>query len=874
MKFLCGAMDESHTHRNSSLVHRGILKMAENSHLLIGATATPLFTSPRDLAAQGRILRYEPLMGDAGEKLCGKMMDSMRDRGREWEQNSADIVAAAALQDARRAANDIGLRTNDSRFQALVRQAELRYENDDQMKILRTTYVSHTYMERMRDTMRSILVRRTGSSRDPSGEPVLDLPPCTTSIAWSPKSPSEQQAVDEVNEEHQRLRSQSRSGGSGERHQPMRIKWSNFLLDQKYVDLHPGILPLRREEVKRGLKQGQLVQTLYQDWTAENLLQVASTRLLTLDRIFEHYWAPGNPKPPVFREDGTRDLEAEEKQEDPVPSDKLRKFLVYVEFSFHRNLVTKMLSIKDRGYVCYNGSMTKKQQQKVVDRFTTDPTCRIMIISNVGAARLNLTAASIVLFLSGQSRRQISRRCWRMGQEWDVVLFLLLAPGGIDLALCGYADAKTWLSDSFLISERELCWVYQAVNAADSDDSDNSDAELALVSAPKLNVKQALATPQPQASGSSGLRPFKGKHKQEVLELSDKETSDKRAAEDSAKPAKRAKHPAENTAIAEPNATAKKAQKDNAAKTLAAQLKTVGVPEAEAPHRDAQVTPAITNVGSPGPSSSTIRPSSSQPSNSVWLRPRPKMRPPLTDVSRANETVRDVFNLLKGPAAESTSSVMDSSAALTTSAARNVTADLSQYRPGQERQSSMTPPSSPVRSSYSHSLHGSSPLVDRYRMTQGSGDGDEDEAAHPATAAAHGRANPVVAPAFKLTQKNIGQPMQKGDAQRRVTSRQSTSDPSTSSNSVRPAAPSTAHSAGTSLLVTVRTVAALDRPLAPSAVAESLSSFLPSNLQQSSTKKRGGFKTKVWNAAAGALVANQGDHTTDCAGGMPLTKTI
>jgi SNF2 family DNA or RNA helicase len=43
--------------------------------------------------------------------------------------------------------------------------------------------------------------------------------------------------------------------------------------------------------------------------------------------------------------------------------------------------------------------MLLKQRQAAVDKFTNEDDCRIMIIGNVGAAGLNLTIASIVIFM-------------------------------------------------------------------------------------------------------------------------------------------------------------------------------------------------------------------------------------------------------------------------------------------------------------------------------------------------------------------------------------------------------------------------------------------------------------------------------------------
>jgi hypothetical protein len=57
------------------------------------------------------------------------------------------------------------------------------------------------------------------------------------------------------------------------------------------------------------------------------------------------------------------------------------------------------------------------------------------------------------------------------------VILDIVAPGSIDLALMGYADGKTCLSDRFLMSEAKLRQVYQQITAPDSDDEEDLGLE-------------------------------------------------------------------------------------------------------------------------------------------------------------------------------------------------------------------------------------------------------------------------------------------------------------------------------------------------------------------------------------------------------------
>ncbi|QRW17483.1 Helicase conserved C-terminal domain [Rhizoctonia solani] len=104
--------------------------------------------------------------------------------------------------------------------------------------------------------------------------------------------------------------------------------------------------------------------------------------------LIEWFWI-GNPKPVALLEDGT--LDKARLVQEPLPSKKLRKFLIYVEFQQHQALIAKMLTLKEKDYVTYNGSMATTKRQRAVEKFANDPSCQIMIISNVGSAGLNIT---------------------------------------------------------------------------------------------------------------------------------------------------------------------------------------------------------------------------------------------------------------------------------------------------------------------------------------------------------------------------------------------------------------------------------------------------------------------------------------------------
>ncbi|KAB5587777.1 SNF2-related protein [Ceratobasidium theobromae] len=397
----------------------------------------------------------------------------------------------------------VGAMDDEERIGAFLDQARQKYESEDQEKILKTSYVMKTSIDLLRDAMLPIVLRRSGTSKDPNGNSVLELRPYKMVTAWSPLSEKEQEGLDHVNEvqlEQKKLRESFRAIGRGQKHNSEILKWSNFLLDQKHAGLHPDILPFREQEKSQDLKEGALTDKIADDWNEENILLKASTRLLKTDEVIAHFWN-GNPKPPIFREDGERDLEAEAQLEDPLPLECPRKFLVYVQYRVHRILLKKLLQIRGRGLVEYHGAMSKSKREAAVAKFQNDAECRVMLISNVGAAGLNLTAASVVIFVSGvwsgQEKKQIIGRAWRYGQTAEVIVVDIFAPTGLDLALAGYAGGKTVMSESFLRSEQQLHQARQTFLALEhvygsEEESDPADEDTLPATVPRAKKSNVV----------------------------------------------------------------------------------------------------------------------------------------------------------------------------------------------------------------------------------------------------------------------------------------------------------------------------------------------------------------------------------------------
>jgi hypothetical protein len=138
------------------------------------------------------------MIGEMGEQLWKRMMDSERDRSKEWEEHSEEIMEAGAQDRAGRGAATELPQPDDGG----IGHARCRFASEDEQKVLKKVYIAKGAIDVVKQVLWPILIRRTGKSRDPNGNTVLELPPYQTFIVWSPFSPRELEVMAELNAEH------------------------------------------------------------------------------------------------------------------------------------------------------------------------------------------------------------------------------------------------------------------------------------------------------------------------------------------------------------------------------------------------------------------------------------------------------------------------------------------------------------------------------------------------------------------------------------------------------------------------------------------------------------------------------------------------
>ncbi|QRV78910.1 ATP-dependent DNA helicase [Ceratobasidium sp. AG-Ba] len=508
-RFATVIYDESHNLRNDRLTNLASIIISDHALLRIAATATPLFTGPKDLCGQCRVLRFSPFIGLQGQNLYKRLREMEKQAKKDWDDEAAEVISDAIDEDVREIAEMEGAEDDLARVAQITEDVRRRYDSGDQKKILQTQFIHEESIETVRELILPIIVRRTCDSKDMDGKPLLPMRRYKELMAWSPLSSEEQAVLDMVNkvhDEHVQLRKR------GLLFDPKVLVWEDFLMGQKDACMQREIVLLKKEKVELKL----LVNKITESWTVDNLDEKMSTRLKTLYAILEHYWV-GNPKPPIYQQDGIRNLAAEAKQPEPPLLSKPRKFVIYVEYGVHLRLTKRMLELQGIKCVEYHGQMNMIQRAKAAETFQKDANCRVMLLSKVGGAGLNLQVASVMIFLSpvwsGLEKMQIIGRLWRFGQLDEVIVFMIVAQGGADLPLAGYAGGKSAMAAVFLGPEKRL---YEAKlvsdslkrdqeKGADGSESQDEDEDDDLPLAGLLKVKRSHVKPRALKSAIKSL---------------------------------------------------------------------------------------------------------------------------------------------------------------------------------------------------------------------------------------------------------------------------------------------------------------------------------------------------------------------------------
>jgi SWI/SNF-related matrix-associated actin-dependent regulator 1 of chromatin subfamily A len=144
----------------------------------------------------------------------------------------------------------------------------------------------------------------------------------------------------------------------------------------------------------------------------------------------------------------------------PLALDHIRDMLESVDkvvvFAHHQDVIAALREgLLEYGCAVITGQTSGTARQAEVDRFQTDPDCRVFI-GNIKAAGvgITLTAASTVVFVESDWTpgwmAQAEDRCHRIGQSESVLIQYLVFDGSMDALLCSMLVTKAAVANRAL----------------------------------------------------------------------------------------------------------------------------------------------------------------------------------------------------------------------------------------------------------------------------------------------------------------------------------------------------------------------------------------------------------------------------------------
>ena len=135
------------------------------------------------------------------------------------------------------------------------------------------------------------------------------------------------------------------------------------------------------------------------------------------------------------------------------------KVLVFSSFVKHLKLYARHLDELGWKYAMLTGSTTDRPQQ--VERFQSDPDCRIFLISlKAGGVGLNLTAADYVFILdpwwNPAAEMQALNRAHRIGQDKNVFVYRFISNHTVEEKIQRLQERKSELAKTFVTSNNPL----------------------------------------------------------------------------------------------------------------------------------------------------------------------------------------------------------------------------------------------------------------------------------------------------------------------------------------------------------------------------------------------------------------------------------
>ncbi|KAG6876903.1 hypothetical protein C0993_012196 [Termitomyces sp. T159_Od127] len=289
-------------------------------------------------------------------------------------------------------------------------------------------------VKRLQTQARGHFLRRTTDSVNFEGKPLVPLPPLVE-ISGVLKITSQEKAImDRCNEQAKAMIDVCESAS------PSEIKTKNFYNDYRVTIVWAKENPGDPYPTFKSLAEWQAVKTTKLDVAARICNHYTSRD--DVPHVSFHDGHPVFPPPSVGNQSFTR----------------TRRILMFAYFSSMVSLFQNVLSLYNVPSLAINGKITVAKRDKIVKAFYDDSQpARVLILSSVGNAGLNLSCADVIIFFdqpwSSQEERQIRGRAWRQPQKKTVTEIHLFAEDSADLVMYQVARGKKNAFDSFVNKE-------------------------------------------------------------------------------------------------------------------------------------------------------------------------------------------------------------------------------------------------------------------------------------------------------------------------------------------------------------------------------------------------------------------------------------
>ncbi|KAJ7809923.1 hypothetical protein B0H13DRAFT_2384906 [Mycena leptocephala] len=474
-------IDEGHYAGTGGKLYQAFQAAFETALVRVVATATPMYQNLRDLVYITKLLHSERFKTTAEQKMFEMVGDYTRLRSKT---RKTDIAHLTAQFETHRIAEDTMADSLTQKFGTLL------------TGILKVFTADR-------------IIRRTGWSKRNDGHPIgEDLPPCTQVYVTVTLTPPELEAACDAMggaDVSQAIRDTGRFGG-------------NFFLGARKETVYYGSSEKSTKEL--------------QDSEFANLAALnaqLSTKFQCTPLLIQKILTKGAGQ--FFSEDeiGVDSLVKQDSEmglsiegfsfvkingTDMAGTDK--KILLHTEFSFLHNLIVSVgpEAHRHNRHRHFGGVGDSSIQMSDLDRFRTDPEIHMLVMSNVGAAGLNIAFCTVlIIFDAGWSKvhgDQVAGRINRRGQKRRSFVYQMAADGSIDMALLANGRNKGAMLKSFSsVSRNQAIWKQLNDQADDEDireiyrDEYNMEME-ELVEAKEVGKFKAFSLPGDEGLSDDG----------------------------------------------------------------------------------------------------------------------------------------------------------------------------------------------------------------------------------------------------------------------------------------------------------------------------------------------------------------------------------